>query len=134
MKGVRPQVNLGAPAGRYISFDSSHTWETGMQTYVVGVQTMAVGPQPPQPVAAARRHIYCDLAVRSVAPARPTAQCQAECCTWTGERLCALPAGARPPMHLDAWVNAEYTLLSCPPMSGRHGGVEFEGSYPDWPR
>ncbi len=40
-----------------------------MQTYVVGVQTLAVGPQPPQPAAAARRHIYCDLAVRSVSAA-----------------------------------------------------------------
>ena len=52
-------------AGRYISFDSTHTWETGMQTYVVGVQTLAVQPPPPPPAAPSRRHLYCDLAVRS---------------------------------------------------------------------
>ena len=61
---MSPTVRLCIAAGLYISFDSTHTWETGMQTYVVGVQTLAVGPRPPQHAAAARRHIYCDLAVR----------------------------------------------------------------------
>ena len=64
---IKPLVGL---AGQYISFGSTHTWETGMQTYVVGVQTLAVAPPPPQPVAAVRQHIYCDLAVRLIAAAQ----------------------------------------------------------------
>ncbi len=36
-----------------------------MQTYVVGVQTLAVQPAQPPPATAPKRHIYCDLAVRS---------------------------------------------------------------------
>ena len=56
---------MNRAAGRYISFGSTHTWETGMQTYVVGVQTLAVQPALPPPATAPKRHIYCDLAVRS---------------------------------------------------------------------
>ena len=36
-----------------------------MQTYVVGVQTLAVQPALPPPASGPKRHIYCDLAVRS---------------------------------------------------------------------
>ena len=50
--------------GRYVSFDSTHTWETGMQTYVVGVQTLAVGVLPSTSPPSAQRTLYCDLAVR----------------------------------------------------------------------
>ena len=41
-----------------------------MQIYVVGVQTLAIQPALPPPAIAPKRHIYCDLAVRS-------ASCQA---------------------------------------------------------
>ncbi len=53
-----------------------------MQTYVVGVQTLAVQPALPPPATAPQRHIYCDLAVRSAswhAPHAIHAMCSYEC-------------------------------------------------------
>ena len=47
-----------------MSFDSTHTWETGMQTYVVGIQPLAVGVLPSTSPPSAQRSLYCDLAVR----------------------------------------------------------------------
>ncbi len=50
-------------AGQVVALDSSFTWETGLQTYVVGVQQLqAAGARPPPPPYV--RHLYCDLAVR----------------------------------------------------------------------
>ena len=55
---------MPAPAGQYVSFDSTHTWETGMQTYLVGVQTLAVDAPVVNAAPDERRFLYCDLAVR----------------------------------------------------------------------
>lgn len=50
-------------AGMAVAFDSSCTWETGMQGYVVGVQHLQATLEQPVPPPSVR-HLYCDLAVR----------------------------------------------------------------------
>lgn len=36
-------------AGQYLSFDSSHIWETGIQTYLAGLQHLPISPAPSHP-------------------------------------------------------------------------------------
>ena len=36
-------------SGQYISFDSSHIWETGIQTYIAGLQHLPIPQTPPDP-------------------------------------------------------------------------------------
>lgn len=62
-----------------MSFDSTHTWETGMQTYIAGVQTLAVGVPPSTAPPPPARALYCDLAVRWACCVKPRCQVGLPC-------------------------------------------------------
>lgn len=44
-----PHDVLHTTAGQYLSFDSSHIWETGIQTYLAGLQHLPISQPPSDP-------------------------------------------------------------------------------------